>query len=86
MLRAALIGTRIADRLGLNRKHRDCVYYTTLIMWMGCHADSHEYARWFGDDISVRHDSYLVDWAGMPYYRFLLANVARGEPWSADCR
>ena len=48
-------------------------------MWIGCHADSHEYARWFGDDIAVRHDSYLVDWAGLPYYRFLLTNVARGE-------
>jgi HD-GYP domain-containing protein (c-di-GMP phosphodiesterase class II) len=80
MLRSALIGTRIADRLGLGRAQRDCVYYTTLIMWIGCHADSHEYARWFGDDIAVRHDSYFVDWAGLPYYRFLLANVGRGEP------
>jgi len=82
MLRSAVIGTRIADRLGLDRGDRDCVYYTTLIMWIGCHADSHEYARWFGDDIAVRHDSYLVDWSGVPYYRFLLTNVARGEPIS----
>ena len=59
MLRSALIATRIADRLGLSRAQRDCVYYSTLIMWIGCHADSHEYARWFGDDIAVRHDSYL---------------------------
>ncbi len=80
MLRSALIATRIADRLGLSRAERDCVYYTALIMWIGCHADSHEYARWFGDDIAVRHDSYHVDWAGLPYYRFLLGNVARGEP------
>lgn len=80
MLRAALIGTRIADRLGLDRAQRDCVYYTTLVMWIGCHADSHEFANWFGDDISVRRDSYHVDWAGLPYYRFLLANIGRGEP------
>ena len=80
MLRAALIATRIADRLGLDREQRDGLYYTTLVMWIGCHADSHEYARWFGDDIAVRHDSYLVDWTGLPYLRFLLANVARGEP------
>lgn len=82
MLRSALIGTRIADRLGLDREQRDCVYYTALIMWIGCHADSHEYARWFGDDIAVRHDSYSVDWSGLPYYRFILSNVARGEPLS----
>ncbi len=80
MLRSALIGTRIADRLDLDRPQRDCVYYATLIMWIGCHADSHEYARWFGEDIAVRHDSYLVDWSGVPYYLFLLDNVARGEP------
>lgn len=80
MLRAALIATRLADRLGLAGEQRDCAYYTTLIMWIGCHADSHEYARWFGDDIAVRHDSYLVDWSGFPYLRFLVSNVGRGQP------
>lgn len=80
MLRAAMIATRLADRLGLTPAQRDCVYYTTLIMWIGCHADSHEYARWFGDDIGVRHDSYLVDWSGLPYLRFLMSNVGRGQP------
>jgi HD-GYP domain-containing protein (c-di-GMP phosphodiesterase class II) len=80
MLRAAMIATRLADRLGLTHAQRDCVYYTTLIMWIGCHADSHEYARWFGDDIAVRHDSYLVDWSGLPYLRFLVNNVGRGQP------
>ncbi|WP_414738987.1 HD domain-containing phosphohydrolase, partial [Mycobacterium nebraskense] len=80
MLRAALIATRLADRLGLDTEQRDCTYYTTLVMWIGCHADSHEYARWFGDDIAVRHDSYLVDWSGLPYLRFLAGNVGRGQP------
>ncbi|MGE2735457.1 HD domain-containing phosphohydrolase [Mycolicibacterium vaccae] len=80
MLRSALIGTRIADRLGLTRAQRDCVYYTALVMWIGCHADSHEYARWFGDDIAVRRDSYAVDWSGLPYYRFILTNLGRGQP------
>lgn len=80
MLRAALIATRLADRLGLDSEQRDCAYYTTLVMWIGCHADSHEYARWFGDDIAVRHDSYLIDWSGIPYLRFLASNVGRGQP------
>jgi hypothetical protein len=79
MLRSALIATRLADRLGLSPAQRDCVYYTSLIMWIGCHADSHEYARWFGDDIAVRRGSYLVDWSGLPYQRFLLTNVRHGE-------
>ncbi|WP_235632134.1 HD domain-containing phosphohydrolase [Mycolicibacterium rutilum] len=79
MLRSALIALRLADRLGLTERQRDCVYYTTLIMWIGCHADSHEYARWFGDDIAVRRSSYLVDWSGLPYQRFLLTNIGHGE-------
>lgn len=79
MLRSALIATRLADRLGLPRAQRDCIYYSTLIMWIGCHADSHEYARWFGDDISVRRSAYLVDWSGLPYQRFLLTNIRHGE-------
>jgi HD-GYP domain-containing protein (c-di-GMP phosphodiesterase class II) len=79
MLRSALIATRLADRLGLPTAQRDCIYYTTLIMWIGCHADSHEYARWFGDDISVRRSAYLVDWSGLPYQRFLLTNIRHGE-------
>lgn len=80
MLRSALIATRLADRLGLDPEQRDTAYYAALVMWIGCHADSHEYAQWFGDDIAVRQDAYLVDWSGLPYLRFLLRNVARGEP------
>ena len=85
MLRSSVIACGLADRLGLSREQKATVYYTTLLMWIGCHADSQEYARWFGDDISVRRDAYLVDWSGLPYLRFLLGNVARGEPLaSAD--
>lgn len=80
MLRSSVIACGLADRLGLSREQRATVYYTTLLMWIGCHADSQEYARWFGDDIAVRRDAYLVDWSGVPYLRFLLGNVARGEP------
>ncbi len=80
MLRSAVVACRLADLLGLSREQRATVYYTTLVMWIGCHADSQEYARWFGDDIAVRREAYLVDWSGLPYLRFLLGNVARGEP------
>jgi HD-GYP domain-containing protein (c-di-GMP phosphodiesterase class II) len=80
MLRSSVVACGLADRLGLSREQKATVYYTTLLMWIGCHADSQEYARWFGDDIAVRRDAYLVDWSGLQYLRFLLGNVARGEP------
>ncbi|MGB8383657.1 MAG: HD domain-containing phosphohydrolase, partial [Dermatophilaceae bacterium] len=86
MLRSAVVACGLADRLALSREQKATVYYTTLLMWIGCHADSQEYARWFGDDISVRRDAYLVDWSGLPYLRFLLGNVARGEPLAQRAR
>jgi len=79
MLGAAVIACRLADRAGLAEERRATVYYATLVMWIGCHADSQEYARWFGDDIAVRGAAYLVDWSGLPYLRFLLGNVGHGE-------
>ena len=74
MLRSALIADRMGARLGLTQEQRGTVYYATLVMWIGCHADSQEYARWFGDDIAVRSAAYLVDWSGLPYLRFLVGN------------
>jgi len=79
MLRSAAMGTRLAERLGLSERERGTVFYTGLVMWIGCHADSHEYARWFGDDIAMRHDSHFIDWSGAPYRRFLMGNLGRGS-------
>ena len=80
VLRSAVIAARLADRLGLSPEQRDTTFHTTLVMWIGCHADSHEYVRWFGDDIVVKREAYLVDWAGLPYMRFLMGNIAHGAP------
>lgn len=80
MLRSAAMGSRLAERVGLGEPDRDTAFYTGLVMWIGCHADSHEYARWFGDDIAMRHASHFIDWSGAPYRRFLVGNLGRGEP------
>ncbi|MDN5797459.1 MAG: HD domain-containing protein [Intrasporangium sp.] len=80
MLRAALISTRLADRLDLGPDQRATVYYVSLVSWIGCHADSHEYARYFGDDIDTRAASYQVEWAGLPFLQLLVHRVGRGRP------
>jgi len=80
MLRAALIATTLADRIGLDATERATVYYATLVSWIGCHADSHEYAGIFGDDIEARAASYAVEWTGLPFARLLLRQVGRGRP------
>jgi HD-GYP domain-containing protein (c-di-GMP phosphodiesterase class II) len=71
VLRSSLLAGRLAERVGLDAAGRATVYYTNLVMWIGCHADSHEVSRWFGDDIAFRRASYDVDWSGLPFLRFL---------------
>ncbi|HTI23679.1 MAG TPA: HD domain-containing phosphohydrolase [Kutzneria sp.] len=79
MLRAALIATRLADRLGLDDTQRGTAFYATLVAWIGCHADSHELSRWFGDDIAYRADSYQVNWQGLPFLRLLATHVGQDQ-------
>jgi HD-GYP domain-containing protein (c-di-GMP phosphodiesterase class II)/DNA-binding CsgD family transcriptional regulator len=77
MLRSSLIATGLAAHLGLPSDRQGAVYYTNLLTWIGCHADSHELAGWFGDDIAFRRDTYDVDMAGLPFLRMLTTHVAR---------
>lgn len=70
----------LADELELSDEQRAHVYYTNLVLWIGCHADSHEFSRWFGDDLAMRRDSYQLDWAGLPYMRFLLQRTGSHLP------
>src|ERR1700741_3040891 len=58
VLRECMIALRLADRLQLNEKERSTVYYTALLVNVGCHSDAHEQAKWFGDDIALRSGKY----------------------------
>ena len=51
VLRQTIIALRLADQLGLDPAERSVVYYTALLVNVGCHLDAHEQAKWFGDDI-----------------------------------
>jgi hypothetical protein len=80
MLRSSLIARRLADLLSLDERQRGVIYYANLVRWIGCHADSHEIAALFGDDITFRADSYQVDWQGLQLFRLLVSHVARDRP------
>jgi HD-GYP domain-containing protein (c-di-GMP phosphodiesterase class II) len=58
VLRQCLIALRIADRVGLDEEERSVVYYTALLVNVGCHSDAHEQAKWFGDDIALKSGKY----------------------------
>lgn len=80
VLRSSLIAATLADELDLDDDQRVSVFYTNLILWIGCHADSHEFSRWFGDDLAMRRAMYELDWAGIPYLTFLLRSAGAGQP------
>jgi len=46
VLRQCLIASRLAERVGLDEQERADVYYTALLVNVGCHADAHEQAKW----------------------------------------
>jgi HD-GYP domain-containing protein (c-di-GMP phosphodiesterase class II) len=58
VLRQTLIALRLAERIGLGPEERSDVYYTSLLVGVGCHTDAHEQAKWFGDDLELKSDKY----------------------------
>ena len=58
VLRQCLISVRLAERLGLDGQQRADIYYTALLVNVGCHSDAHEQAKWFGDDFAVKAIKY----------------------------
>lgn len=74
VLRQCLIALRLAERIGLDPDERASLYYTALLVGVGCHTDAHEQAKWFGDDIGLKADKFEYD---MRSPRGLLAGVRR---------
>lgn len=86
VLRSCLIALRLGEDAGIAEDERPTLYYTSLIAWVGCHADSYELAKWFGDDIALKSELYGVDMAGLPLALFMLRRVGRGRPPLARAR
>jgi HD-GYP domain-containing protein (c-di-GMP phosphodiesterase class II) len=58
VLRQCLIALRLAERVGLTEGERAVVYYTALVINVGCHTDAHEQAKWFGEDLALKATKY----------------------------
>jgi HD-GYP domain-containing protein (c-di-GMP phosphodiesterase class II) len=79
IIRQTLIALRVAELEGMSEQERAAIFYVSLLAWVGCVADAHEMGNWFGDDMKVRSDSYLVDLTGVPMMRFMLGHVGSGS-------
>ena len=64
VLRQCLIALRLADFIGLDEEARAAVYYTALLVNVGCHSDAHEQTKWFGDDIAMKSRKYDAEFQG----------------------
>ena len=54
VLRQCLIALRLAERIGLDDDARANVYYTALLVNVGCHTDAHEQAKYYIQSYSRR--------------------------------
>ncbi|HJQ75116.1 MAG TPA: HD domain-containing phosphohydrolase, partial [Gaiellaceae bacterium] len=80
VLRECMIALRLADRIGLEEAERSTVYYTALLVNVGCHADAHEQAKWFGDDIALKATKYEYEYRSLRGAAAAMSLVGSGNP------
>ena len=80
VLRQCLIALRLADRIGLDQRSSATVYYTALLINVGCHSDAHEQAKWFGDDIALKSTKYDHELTGLRAAAAGMRRLGAGSP------
>src|ERR1700761_5116068 len=80
VLRQCLIALRLAERSGLGEQQRAAVYYTALLVNVGCHADAYEQAKWFGDDITLKSGKYAYELGSVRGALASMRLVGAGNP------
>jgi HD-GYP domain-containing protein (c-di-GMP phosphodiesterase class II) len=80
MLRAARIGMRLGERLGLAGDDLATLYDVSILTYVGCPVYGNEAAIVFGDDIDFRARAIDVDLAGFPAMVFMLRRAGAGTP------
>ena len=80
VLRQCLIALRLAEREGLDEQGGAVVYYTALLVNVGCHSDAHEQAKWFGDDIALKATKWDHDGHGVRALASMVSRLGSGNP------
>ncbi len=79
VLRQTVIAMRLADLIGAGDEVRSATYYTSLLTWVGCAADTSDLAELFGDETALYADTHDDDLAGMTLAVFMLRHLGRGS-------
>lgn len=80
VLRQCMIALRLGEHIGLDEDERSVVYYTALLVNVGCHADAHEQAKWFGDDIELKSNKYDHEFRSLRAAAASIRLVGSGNP------
>ncbi len=80
VLRQCIIALRLAECVSLDEEQRSVVYYTALLVDVGCHSDAHEQAKWFGDDIALKSGKYDHELGSISGALAALRLVGSGNP------
>jgi HD-GYP domain-containing protein (c-di-GMP phosphodiesterase class II)/DNA-binding CsgD family transcriptional regulator len=80
VLRQCSIALRMAEQVGLDDDDRLVVYYTALLINVGCFSDAHEQAKWFGDDIALKSTKYTHGLRGVRAAAASLRMIGSGNP------
>jgi HD-GYP domain-containing protein (c-di-GMP phosphodiesterase class II) len=80
VLRQTIVALRLAEAAQVDPQTRVAAYYTSLLAWVGCAADTSELATLFGDEVALYADSYDDDLGGVAMAMFTLHHLGGGRP------
>ena len=78
VLRQTVIAMRLAELAEADDDARVATYYTSLLTWVGCAADTSDLADLFGDEQALYADTPSVDMVGPTAVRFWSTHLGRG--------
>lgn len=79
VLRQTVVALRLADAAGMPQEVQTATYYTSLLTWVGCAADTSGLAELFGDETALYADSHDDDLAGARMALFVTRHLGVGR-------
>lgn len=80
VLRQTVIAMRLADAAGLEPAVRAAAYYTSLLTWVGCAADTSDLTILFGEEEGLYADTHDDDLTPLAMGMFVARHLGRGGP------
>jgi DNA-binding CsgD family transcriptional regulator len=79
VLRQTVIAMRLAELADIDKGVQAATYYTSLLTWVGCAADTSDVAELFGDEMGLFADTHEGDLHGMTLAMFMVRHLGRGS-------